>query len=323
MSEVRIFRASELDLDDYVALQRAAFAEVLAANRVEADYLSTDFFRWKYAPPAGHGYVAAVLEGGKMLSAIAIFPLEVASKDGQAIAWQACDTATRPEARGKGNFKKCLVDLKNKISRDQIFFGFPNQNSIRGYRGIGWSELGLMSTWVRLNIFSSSWENENIEELRQIPSDYDNFARALQSQCSALVKDSRYLEWRYFNHPQKPYRLLGCRRNGVFLGLISVRRADVMGRRALLIMDLICEHHDVKAELIRSAAAWGYEQGCRLVVDLNNHFSQSDALALGFFRVPQFLLPKRQVFMGAASGGAAAVLLKDRWRLALGDWDGF
>ncbi|MEZ5287126.1 MAG: hypothetical protein R2712_20450 [Vicinamibacterales bacterium] len=74
---VAVVPPSQLDFDEYVALQRAAFAEVVDASGM-ASLLAPAFYRWKYHTPFGDARIATVRSHGRLVAANAMFPLEVA-----------------------------------------------------------------------------------------------------------------------------------------------------------------------------------------------------------------------------------------------------
>ena len=55
----------------------------------------------------------------------------------------------------------------------------------------------------------------------------------------AIIRDSRYLNWRYRNHPIYSYRALSLRRTGELSGFIVTTQRNVSGLNACLIVDLL------------------------------------------------------------------------------------
>jgi hypothetical protein len=98
---VSVLQSSQLDFAKHSALLQAAFQEVLKGTGEEGT-LSEEFFRWKYSGPVAPARIAVVEEGGRMLAANSMFAFDIVSGEERVRAWQSGDTATHPDARGKG-----------------------------------------------------------------------------------------------------------------------------------------------------------------------------------------------------------------------------
>ena len=64
----------EIDFDAYARLQRASFAGLLDRSGVSDDFMSPEYYRWKYRPPAGPARVAIVFENGEMMASTGMLP---------------------------------------------------------------------------------------------------------------------------------------------------------------------------------------------------------------------------------------------------------
>jgi GNAT superfamily N-acetyltransferase len=326
MTEIKVFDSSSLDYTAYVELQRRAFAEVFEKNKVDPSYLNEDFFRWKYSTPARPARIAAVFEDGEMVAANAMLPALANDRSGGFLTWQSCDTATAPKARGKGYFKKCLKSLLEVIRPEEIFFGFPNHNSIHGFLGIGWSELDILSTYVKPLLPWGSKLPAGVQLVTALPAGYEDLVARWSKDRTPMIGRTRdYMTWRFFQHPLKHYACFVKRGSteGELRGLVICRQAEVMGRNVGLVMELIAEDAGASRDLHRAAESWARSRGCRFMFEMNNSHEILRKLWEGYFKIPTFLLPKRQVFMGSAASDARKADLKRKWCLTLGDWDGF
>src|SRR5262245_24947843 len=83
---------------------------------------------------------------------------------------------------GKGLFLKCLEALRSTLSEGDHFFGFPNQNSKRGFEKFGWNEGSLARPWFA----PASLVKGKLEE----HDGFDELARG----DSFFVKDREYME---------------------------------------------------------------------------------------------------------------------------------
>ena len=323
--ELKLLDADELDYPAYAQLQKAAFAEIFLKNRVKDDYLTAEFFAWKYHTAAGNSKIAVIYDGDTMIAANAMMCYQLQLPSGQSRAWQSCDTASLPAARGRGYFKQCLKGLLTLIETDEIFFGFPNANSRKGFLGIGWTELSLLNTFVKPWFLSPFRGLGGVSVSRIAEPGLDEFLQNWMNQQhqAMVVRDSSYLHWRYFSQPNSPYFALYGRRGGTLISVAIARLAQVLGRKVVLLMEAMGATERDERNIRESAARWGFRQGASLAVDINNHSTLWGGLRGGFVRVPQALIPKRNVLMGAAKDPAVQRQLSRPWYVSVGDWDGF
>jgi hypothetical protein len=327
MATCRLIPADELDYEGFTALQRAAFAEVLTEMDTSNDYMTPAFYRWKYRTPAGRALIAAVYEGDTLVATNAMFPLILRQGSRRLFAWQSCDTATLPSARGRGYFSLCLETLKRALSPGQIFFGFPNRNSRHGFRGLGCLERAQVTTWITPTWTLLRGSVGRLRSVERFDSGQDAFAERIAQEWDDvhIERSAAYLNWRYVDHPVVPYgRFTHVDERGQ-MGLIVLRTARVLGREVGLVMDLWGHQAGVERRLLRAARRWGGERDASLVVLLDSGLRGLDAVLSAVSPVPRRLLPKDQVLMGFVHRAApeAGTALPPLWRVQTGDWDAF
>jgi GNAT superfamily N-acetyltransferase len=322
MVDVKVVGPAELDFQALVALQRAAFAEVI--EKTGAGYLfDVANYRWKYSPPAGGARIALVLDGGEIVAANSMYPLTIRCGKDTVAGWQSCDTATHPKARGKGYFLKCLTALRETLQGETIFFGFPNDNSMPGFIKFGWRHHSDLRARVRVLPGRSPERFRHVARITSYRPSYDEFAAAVAVQSGAhLDRSSGYMDWRYLRHPLHRYESFTWTEDGRLLGLIVLRDVTVNQRSHAVVMELMALDPKVGRGLLRYAAAWASSKGISITLAINNTLGASSLLC-GYLPVPMWAMPKRQVLMGAASGAAAERLWQRPWSVQIGDWDGF
>jgi hypothetical protein len=305
--EVRVVDPDELDLDEYAALQRTAFAEVFRNAAVSDDFMRREHYAWKYASPAGHGRIAVAAEkGGELVAAVAMFPSAFATGTATTTAWQLCEGATLRRARGRGCFTACLKALAATVPPDQVLFGFPNPNSRPGLVASGFRAMQTVPMFVR-PLTAASGPSRATEV-------GDSFEYLPIAAAPSIVRDAAYLTWRYRGNPSVTYAMLGDS-----VGYAIVRRASVRGRDAVLLMEFHARSRPAARRLLRRVSRWGIEHRVRLAVLVSNCLTGWRALAHGFVGVPQSCNPRPLVLM--AWPGAA--MPAGDWHIQLGDWDAF
>lgn len=323
MAEIRVFSPDTLDFSAFVALQKTAFAQIIGATGT--DYLfSEPYYRWKYGAPAGQGRIALVLEDGEPIAANSMYALRASGDGESARAWQSCDTATHPRGRGRGYFLKCLQALKETLVEDELFIGFPNNNSTHGFGKFGCEFHGNVTTFARVLPGRSISAFPAVAPIERFDASQDEFARALERAGSTqLERGAAYMNWRYRAHPFHQYECFEWREAGRRQGLLVMRRADLSGRRLAIALELLANEPAVERGLLAFAAAWARAQGVRYTMVLNNTLPKARGLSMAYIPVPMWALPKRQVLMGFARGPVAERLWSKPWRVQIGDWDGF
>lgn len=315
----------DIDYEEYSSLQRSAFAEILENAKVANEYLNENYFKWKYHTPAGKAVVAIVKDGDKILASNAMFPLFIKYKNSVFRGWQSCDTATLPSMRGKGYFKNCIQLLSNYVEPNELFFGFPNNNSIHGFKKIGWVSKGIITTWVNpVSLFACDL-SRNINQLFCFDELHNSFLKNTgEDDYISIIKDSKYLNWRYVQNPVYQYNIFVFHDRGEAQGYIIVRTADVLDHKIVIVMELCTLTPKIGIILLRHIAQWAKRLSRKIVVLLDNTLSLKIAFQTGFLPVWSKLLQKKQVLM---YDPIFEVQMKEirmgKWHVQMGDWDGF
>lgn len=324
MAGIRVVGPEELDFELFVKLQRKAYAEIVGPTGT--GYLLTEpYYRWKYAPPAGHAKIALVEDETGLVAANSMYPLHILASGDRILGWQSCDTATDPRGRGKGYFIKCLRVLKAELSGENVFFGFPNRNSTPGFLKFGWTQHGDVRTWLRVLPAQKSAALRAIDPIDHFTVKQNPFFEEFAKQGGAILeRNSAYMNWRYKQHPLHQYEIFSWSVAGKLLGIIVLRRAKISGRELAIVMEALALSTKAERGMLAFAASWAKERHATYTLALNNTIRIANGIVSGYVPVPMWALPKRQVLMGAAESGARARTAWGMpWRVQIGDWDGF
>lgn len=319
---LKLLSPDELDLGAYAEMQRQSFFDLLQQSGVPDDFISAKHFQWKYSPPAGKARIAVAFEDGEMVASYAMLPLRVGVRGRELSAWQACDGATLPRARGKGYFIQCVERLNSALDPGEIVFGFPNRNSKPVFDKIGWRNTQTVTTFARAVPFA--WRPADDGEVIELDPARSSFsAPAVPSGRPTLVRDAQYVSWRYLQHPSRPYTVCVHRTSDGAKGYVVLREAALGGRRVVLLMELHASSASIEGALVRRAARWSFQRRIRCMVMVSNYFTAWTGLKRGFMVIPPVLLPKRQVLMGSGTTRETDELMREEWLVQTGDWDGF
>ena len=108
---------------------------------------TAEFWEWKHVDnPFGPSPVLVAEDAGKIVGVRAFMRWAWQSRERSYRALRAVDTATHPDYRGKGIFKKLTLQLlaERKAAGDDFIFNTPNDQSRPGYLKMGWTQLGKL-----------------------------------------------------------------------------------------------------------------------------------------------------------------------------------
>lgn len=144
-------RVEVAPLDEVPTAEVLALLEIcLGPSAVERDEA---FWRWKHeANPFGLSPGLVALAGGRPV-ALRVFlrwRWEAAGRSVEAV--RAVDTATHPDWRRRGLFRRLTLELAERARAEGAAFVFntPNRRSRRGYLAMGWEDVGRAPLLVRL-----------------------------------------------------------------------------------------------------------------------------------------------------------------------------
>ncbi|MBN1382512.1 MAG: GNAT family N-acetyltransferase [Deltaproteobacteria bacterium] len=325
MSPVILVQADELDYSAFVDLQIKAYAHLLSSAGTSSEYMTEEFYRWKYNPPAGQAWIAIVKSNKGYIAANAMIPQKIRWCEKTILGWQSCDTATIPDARGKGYFQRCLDALNEIIGPSDIFFGFPNKNSIRGFIKLGWKEISSVTTYVNPFVRFQPYYFSEVFEIERFDIKFDIlFEKLTRLGWITLEHGVDYLNWRYLDHPIYDYSCFICQKNKEYSGFAVLREAEVFNQSVGLVMDLWCLDSSSARKLLQYAAWWARQRKLRLAVHMDSLVDFSTNFVSGFIPIWSKILPKRQILMGQGTYiSECREFSNNQWRVQLGDWDAF
>ncbi len=208
--------------------------------------MSLDEWRWKYIesnPEKVYSTVAIDEELG-VVGHYGAVRLPLIYKGRPAVGLAICDVMALPSFRGIRTLKKMSFLTPREAIRDGIIigYGFPNKDT-------------LLSPALHLGIYEMVEEvmeavkevkfhdDANRYRFKLFPLEYSDLRiERLWDRCKgkltlAVVRDRRYLTWRYKNHPLFRYELWGMkeRLGSSLIGLAVLKRE----RDRVLLMDFV------------------------------------------------------------------------------------
>lgn len=181
------------------AADESDIAAVLELGRASLGWTDDPFherlFRWKHEQNAfgtSPGWLA--LDGDRLLGFRIFLRWAFERPDGtSARAVRAVDTATHPDARGRGVFRTLTLHGLEALERDGVDFVFntPNDQSRPGYLKMGWVELGPVPIGLvpaRLASLPALRGARAPADLRSIPVPGGRDAREVLADAAAVAE---------------------------------------------------------------------------------------------------------------------------------------
>lgn len=218
---------------------------------------------WKYRDnPTGvvHVAVADHREHG-IVGCYATMPLRLWVEQEQKICGQVIDLYVLPEWRRHGErpglFVHCgLAHYRlfggSGPGQSEFTYGWPVPNWRIGKKYLGYENIRDWDFLFR-QVPAGGLPGRSAPaglEVREVPrygADADAlWARERQAQTMAIVRDSRYLNWRYADAHDRSYRLFECREQGggSLRGLCVYTLCDFLFPRTAFVADWLCPVED-------------------------------------------------------------------------------
>jgi GNAT superfamily N-acetyltransferase len=316
-----------------------------------------DFYRWKYfGNPLGDAIVAIATAGDSVVSVVAASPKRLWLSGTVVAAYELGDFLTADSHRGQGLFSRLIEltcheagtrgarlvyvrpnDVAFPILAGKLSFIEARRMDARRYvvpsyalsiktriapaffRATGMD--GFLRDYCTprfradcLSVVATERFGEDTDEL---------WSKAAEGYAFAVVRDSRYLNWRFADCPT-PYKMWRAVRSGNTVGflVISNDRENTLGK----IIDLFTEKNDTEAARALLATGMGnmLESGIR---EVSTWTLQGDAESAAHTLLRRALPFRRKrhlhlAFRALAGKEVSLPLTSKNWHFTVGDSDG-
>ena len=238
-----------------------------------------DYFNWLYSEtPAGRPYVmvAEEIKTGDIIGFLWHIPLAVNVNDQMDICYQGCNGLVRSDYRRQGIYE-AIHQVVHQNKEDRLFIhGFPKPIAGKALEKMGHvivtqvplltrplqigrlAEARKYHPWLRLAL-QVGWKiaGHTLFRPQAIPADRWGFQLASESEFDEsfdhfwqrisgkyeimVVRDRRFLNWRFRQPGFRPYAILTARQEGELVGYAVTREASLEGIETGLIMDFLVE----------------------------------------------------------------------------------
>jgi hypothetical protein len=258
------------DEEGILQLRRLVFGEVDAPRN------TVEYWRWEYVDaPAGRATIWVGEAEGSIVGHYAIRPVKMQHRGEPVLGSTSIDAMTHPHYRRESVFATLGQRAYAELAQDgpALTYIFPRKISMAGsIAKFDWKYLCALSVFVKpidvnavVERFISGrailapvravsrvllglvykgrrrhpQERGEVRWLERFDDRVDRFWAQLAPRYPiAVVRDSSYLNWRYFDNPSRDYRALAAERGGDIISYAILRRMEQFGLRGGMIVDL-------------------------------------------------------------------------------------
>ncbi|MFY9345778.1 MAG: hypothetical protein WAT39_25025 [Planctomycetota bacterium] len=333
LAPVELRPANVADAEQALACHNAVFAD--AARGVPPRNLA--HWRWKFAanPTGVVRQMLAVHPAAGVLGIYGTIPVHATFAGRRCLAGQAVDFCVRPEWLKHGGppglfprLGRACLDRWLGSNDGQLHFlwGLPIVAWRSGAVHLGWQIARDWDiTFRELPPGGTPRATPAELEVRAVER-FDQQAEALFARVEptlgvATVRDHRYLNWRYADHPDRAYVLFECheRRSGALRGLCVYGRGDVVRPNTSHLVDWLApaDDGDTTTALLAAAEQQTRTDGtgllCAVWNPLDPRFLAMQELGYRVRGTPYFLV--------LAAALHDVTFFREQWYFTLGDSD--
>ena len=296
--------------------------EILSVyNQAHGRNLSVEWFKWyNYSCPYGANRLYVAEEKSKIIAAWGMLPLKVKLNDRIVTASFASDATTHPAYQHKGvfaNLNKFVQRCEIEEHGVEISIGVFGEGDIWGMKHLGWEILGDLD-FVVCHSPSIDFKIPPVVKLNRFTEEFDSLLlRLFNSIKFGIVKDHKFLNWRYFDRPDKEYHTYAYRHKDEILGFITLKYfVDDNGYKKAHILDIYFVNRDAFIVLVNLAKAFSIAGNCHEL----DCWQPKQSPYLDWFYRHQFE-PSNHKNTLKSNIGPVKHLPHQDWWIMLGDYD--
>lgn len=313
MDNFMIRLAANEDVDKVLSLMQACFGE--------REFLTKVWYEWfNFSCPTGfnRNYIAIEKATGNIAGGYGLLPIKIKINDQVVVGSLCTNVMTHPHYQGRGLFTQmgryCLS--AEKAFQSRLTLGVPNESACPGHMKVGWKMFSDLTFIAKFSFRNKSCKSK---EVLYFDTRVDQVIRQVAEQANFMViKDHRFLNWRYQQRPDKDYRLFIFENKSNVDGYMVLKYFDDNGYKKTHVLDIVACSEEAFDSLILTAercAAGRHELSCWMVKNCiyesfftNNHFNETE---------------RKNILIMHANYGQDIEPKPSNWWFSLGDNDAY
>jgi hypothetical protein len=324
--------ATEGDASRICRLYEQVFQESMGRQN------SLDYFDWfYYQNPAGEPYSHIIEDNGEISAFWGVIPQRVWLLNEEVKACVTVHLMSNSKVLATPYLAKKVLQV---LARDgvKLTFGFMNENSSMFLKRLNWEMIKIpfllrvvqpgvllrylsnSKRWLKpfaplLNRFSYSvdylskflrskpYTNSSIyiEEINYFDEEFNQFWNTVKPCIGiSVIRDAKYLNWRYVNKPKNDYRIVTAKLKGNLQGYIVTKVEQRFGMRHGVILDILTIPDDSSTAftLLNYAIKTMIAEGVEVIsaLSLKNEYYFKSLRQCGFIPIPPKFFPQEDYF---------------------------
>jgi len=295
MHDILIRLAVENDTPRVISLLNEIFSDQQKTERKR----TLDTWNWKFQDNIFGETLTIVAENnGRIIGTGTLWPFKFLINGKNHFAYQTCSLGVHENFRGQGVFRKInsMRIQTAKKNNASFLFSFPNQNSLPGYKKMGWNYLGKLPWYVNpisckdifLDKFTHSKSepfNLNVED--KLNDKKINISDDLnRSSNVSLKKSNDFYLWRYCSRPDHKYGFVSAgKKNQNKHGAVYtiLKKGDF---KEMVIIDFISPDLEMTKNILEEVIKIAKKYKVMFIAFVKpNDFNYWEALKMGFFPI--------------------------------------
>lgn len=234
-------RYAPSDLDEILALFSLSF------NGLK---LSPEYYKWRVLDtPVNKNLVDLFKnDNGKIISHYAVCPVKSFYNGETSLSELSLITMTHPEYKSLGLFPKLAAKLYERSFNEeniQLVYGFPNTNSHYSFvKKLAWNDVYMIPTMKKA--FTTTVQGDkSYTEIFNADQRFDKLWEQHTQKTDrfyANVRNSTFINWRFFNRPDKKYRLFAFENNNTVQGYFVIKEYVNASTKEIDVVDFLFTH---------------------------------------------------------------------------------
>jgi ribosomal protein S18 acetylase RimI-like enzyme len=232
-------------------------------------------WEWKFEHnPDGAAHIWLGEEDGQIAGCYILTPVMMRAGRDRALGAQSVDAAVNPDFRGRGVFTQLAEAALREAAEAgvQIVFAFPSEGAFGGQVRVGYKPQLELPKAYRPLLWPPSrrgaggftvGEPDGFDERFEVFSERGGVAGEI-----SLLRDARYLRWRFDEHPTQSYERLTCERDGEMRGycVLRIRRGGHMTVGYVVDLQVLPGDNEAARFLVRHALRRLHALGARVAI---------------------------------------------------------
>jgi len=298
--------------------------------------MGIDYWNWRFRDNVeGKIQIELMYDEELLVGHYAVAPAKMNFNNKLALTALSNNTMINPDYGRRGIFTKLASNLYARIKDYgvQLVWGFPNQASYHGFvHRLNWLPIKDIPTLTlskdNLKHFNLAQPKHKVETISHFDPAFDDLWDRLRNEFASrfryfVVRDSKYLNWRYVQNPKYQYKIFCVRKGDNYLGYAVTKFYS--GGEQLMgdIVDIFCIFDkDVFLSLIQESINYLSQSASQICCWMNESCQFYEYLKEAGFVESSFVTHfGARPLLSLAEGEREYLAHYSNWYLTMGDSD--